>query len=119
MDFTELLVAAGAAGAALALGARRVLRSRGLDRWLPEYIRHAGRRGAPRPGEPVHLLLCVADHFEPRHDATGPDAAHARVGRWAREYPRLFGGFRDADGRPPRHSFFYPIEQYDPYELDV
>ena len=39
--------------------------------------------------------------------------------RWASEYPRLFDRFRDADGRPPRHSFFYPIEQYDAFELDA
>src|SRR5262249_25076651 len=25
--------------------------------------------------------------------------------------------FRDADGRPPRHTFFYPIEQYDAEEV--
>jgi hypothetical protein len=30
----------------------------------------------------------------------------------------LFGRFRDADGRPPRHSFFYPVEQYDPEEVE-
>ena len=36
-----------------------------------------------------------------------------------REYPRLFGAFRDADGRPPRHTFFYPMETYNPAHLDA
>src|SRR5262249_5726274 len=40
------------------------------------------------------------------------------VTRWVTEYPRQFGDFRDSDGRPPRHSFFYPIEQYDRWEVD-
>jgi hypothetical protein len=29
-------------------------------------------------------------------------------------YPRLFGEFRDSDGRKPRHTFFYPIDEYEP-----
>jgi hypothetical protein len=28
-------------------------------------------------------------------------------------YPASFGQFRDSDGRTPRHTFFYPIEDYD------
>ena len=47
------------------------------------------------------------------------DVARARVERWVREYPRALGGFRDADGRPPRHTFFYPIETYEPEHLDA
>ncbi|HVR61911.1 MAG TPA: hypothetical protein VMU50_08430 [Polyangia bacterium] len=33
---------------------------------------------------------------------------------WHQRYPALAGEFRDADGRPPRHSFFFPGEQYAP-----
>jgi hypothetical protein len=36
-----------------------------------------------------------------------------------REYPRLFGSFRDRDGRPPRHSFFFPQEKYEQEHLDA
>jgi hypothetical protein len=39
--------------------------------------------------------------------------------RWVEEYPRLFGRFRDGDGRPPRHTFFYPAEDYDPSDLEA
>ncbi len=63
-------------------------------------------------------MLCIADHFEPgwRHADAGLQAR--RVQRWVEQYPALFDGFRDADGRPPRHTFFYPIEQYRPEHLD-
>jgi hypothetical protein len=37
---------------------------------------------------------------------------------WQESYPRLVDGFRDADGLSPRHSFFYPGDQYDPRLLD-
>ena len=45
--------------------------------------------------------------------------ARERVERWVRDYPALFGDFRDSDGRPPRHTFFYPLEQYNPEHLDA
>ena len=92
----------------------RQLRRRGLNRWLLPYILETPRRRAPRRGRPIHLLLCIADHYEPCTGGASPEQADARVERWLTEYPRLFGGFRDSDGRPPRHTFFYPMEQYDP-----
>jgi hypothetical protein len=95
------------------------LRRRGLDRWLVPYILGTGRRRLPRPGEPVHLLLCLADHYEPKLGRVPPAQAGARVARWIREYPVHFGGFRDSDGRPPRHTFFYPVEEYEPEYLDA
>jgi hypothetical protein len=94
-------------------------RRRGLDRWLPSYVISAHRRRRVRPGQPVHMLLCIADHFEPRHAVSSPAAADARVQRWVEDYPRLFGGFRDSDGRPPRHTFFYPMEQYDAAHVEA
>jgi hypothetical protein len=76
------------------------------------------QRGAPGRDEPVHVLICIADHYEPKGGGATPHLARKRVERWADDYPRQLGGFRDSDGRPPRHSFFYPIEEYDPEYLD-
>ncbi len=98
---------------------RSYLRRRGLDRCLATYIREIPRRQTPPPGQPVHVLLCLADHYEPKGGRASPEVARGRVGRWVRDYPRLFGGFRDGDGRPPQHTFFYPIEEYEPEYLDA
>jgi hypothetical protein len=65
------------------------------------------------------VLLCIADHFEPKHGDVSPAVVRERLRRWAEDYPRIFSRFRDSDGRPPRHSFFYPVEQYDPVEVDT
>jgi hypothetical protein len=116
---TAALPLAVAAALAAPLLGWLLLRSRDLDRWLVPYLLRAGRRRDRRPGEPVHVLLCVADHFEPRHGGASVEAGRARVGRWVAEYPRLFGQFRDSDGRPPRHTFFYPMEQYEPAHVDA
>jgi hypothetical protein len=60
------------------------------------------------------VLFCIADHYEP--DVGGADLAEQlrRVDRWVRAYPALAARHRDADGRPPRYTFFYPAEVYQP-----
>jgi hypothetical protein len=68
---------------------------------------------------PVHVMFVLADHFEPAID---PEDGQKRVPRseqerrlewWAREYPKVVDGWRDPDGRPLVHTYFYPAEQYD------
>jgi hypothetical protein len=103
-------------GVGVAFAARQI-RRRGLHPWLVPYILQASKRRPPQRGEPVQLLLCLADHYEPKLGNASPQVASARVHRWVEDYPRLFGGFRDSDGRPPQHSFFYPIEEYEPEYL--
>jgi hypothetical protein len=94
-----------------------------LHLWIGAWIADRARRRVPHEGT-RHLLFCVCDHYEPLHgqntttahhevDAAAMDQARARVARWRQEYPR-FARFRDAEGRSPRHSFFFPGEQYDP-----
>src|SRR5579872_4307618 len=107
-------------GAAVGAGALWYgLRQRGMDRWLPSYLRDSMRRRDPRSGEEIHLLLCFADHYEPQQEKVPPPVARARVEHWVREYPRQFAPFHDSDGRSPRHTFFYPAEQYNPEYLDA
>jgi hypothetical protein len=96
------------------------LRDKHLDRWLPGWVRDRAGRGLARSFDgPRHLLFALCDHYEPlwgdADDATGS----RRVGAWRTEYPRLAEGYRDADGHHPRHSFFFPGEQYRPEYLDA
>jgi hypothetical protein len=95
------------------------LHSRGLDRWLVPYILQTSRRRRPGRDDEVHLLLCIADHFEPGWGRASPQTARERVERWLVDYPRELGAFRDSDGRPPRHTFFFPFEEYEPALLDA
>ena len=90
-------------------------------RWLAPLAARSlfPRRGADNPSGETHLILAIADHFEPDAGDVPAEVASARVEHWVREYPRAFDGFRDADGRPPRHTFFYPVETYNPDHLDA
>jgi len=83
---------------------------------LPTATFHALRPTVPGP---VHLIIAVADHFEPAID---PIDGYKRVPRveqlerletWFREYPKAVHQWRDGAGRPFVHTYFYPAEQYD------
>lgn len=96
-------------------------RKRHLQTWLPAYVGRSVRqfKRRVRADRPVHVLLCIADHFEPRWGGVSDHVADERVRTWTREFPRLFSAFRDSSGRSPRHTFFYPIDQYRPREVDA
>lgn len=95
------------------------LHRRGMLGWVGSYARSHRRRRSPAPGQTIHVLICIADHFEPQNGHVPPDQARARVEAWVQNYPRLFSQFRDSDGRPPRHTFFFPIDEYDADHLDA
>jgi hypothetical protein len=84
---------------------------------LPSYawqrLTHRTARGR------VHLIIALADHFEPssmpgRNAGYAPRAVQEeRLLNWCEEYPRNFEAYRDHDGRCFTHTYFYPAEQYD------
>jgi hypothetical protein len=86
-------------------------------RWLPSYAWQRLTRRAP-PGT-VHLIFALADHFEPsivpgNGRARAPFAEQdRRVEQWCYYYPRAVETFRDHEGQPLVHTYFYPAEQYD------
>ncbi|HEY4103185.1 MAG TPA: hypothetical protein VGM44_04810, partial [Polyangiaceae bacterium] len=89
-----------------------------FHRWLGGYARSALERlTAPRPDGPRHLLVALCDHYEPLWGRASDAKGYERVQRWLLRYPELTRNLRDADGRPPRHSFFFPGEQYRPEYL--
>ena len=94
------------------------LRNKNLHTWLPDYARHLIRRArTSQPSGPRHILFALCDHYEPLWGHAPDDVGHARVDVWAARYPQL-SEFRDSDGRPPRHGWFFPGEEYRPHFLD-
>src|SRR3954454_22887985 len=95
--------------ARLPLLAYRILRWRAFrGGWLPDHLRrHRPWDWQPLAAEgPVDLIVLVADHFEPAR-RFGDEAAVRSVRSWCAAYERLSGRHRDADGRPPQHTWFY------------
>lgn len=85
-------------------------------RWLPAYLlQRLGPRQRPK-GNPLHIMIALADHFEPSmtHEGRLADLREQedRLRGWCEEYPRAGGSWRDSDGRPFQHTYFFPAEQY-------
>ncbi len=83
--------------------------------WIGAWLKDAPRRKALRErtfSGPRHLIFATCDHYEPLHGKPSHETGRARVQRWRTDYPKLAKDLRDANGRPPRHSFFFPGEEY-------
>src|ERR1017187_7142187 len=96
---------------------KRMVQKLSYGRWLPSYAWQRLTRSTPR-GE-VHLIVALADHFEP---AIVPENGRSRapfseqerrVEHWCSQYPQAVDRWRDQEGRPLVHTYFYPAEQYD------
>ncbi|MBL9120394.1 MAG: hypothetical protein JNL80_10830 [Phycisphaerae bacterium] len=96
----------------------REIRRRNIHRWLGAAMAQpfASRR---RDDEVTDLLLCIADHYEPRWGNASDAVAQSRVAAWTEGYAAALGAFRDSDGRSPRHTFFYPIDQYEAEHVEA
>lgn len=111
------LISALVVGAALSAVAVSLLaRQRNIHLWWKDYF--FGRRQAVQ-GDPVHVLFCFVDHYEPQWGRPDYDTEVARVKRWVDDYPKLADAHGDAEGRVPQHTFFYPEEEYRPEHLQA
>jgi hypothetical protein len=91
-------------------------------RWLPSFAWQKLTRHLPKGR--LHLIFTLADHFEPGYvpgdgQARAPyDEQERRLEQWCRHLPKLVERWRDADGQPFNHTYFYPAEQYDRAVID-
>lgn len=85
---------------------------RAIDTWLIPYLRR--QRHTLPTGGIIDLIICVCDHFEPHHDAGSVHEVQSRMSEWLHHFPSLTNAYHDTAGRSPAHTFFVPIEQYDP-----
>ena len=86
---------------------------RNMHLWLPGY-RQASRRQHPPP---ARVWLTIADHYEPCWGKPPDQTARERVGIWRKMWPEIAARHQDSLGHPPRYTFFYPQEEYQPYLL--
>lgn len=98
------------------LGFYALLRSRNMQYWIASYIREKLLTG--KISEPKYVYFCLADHYEPYYGKATQQQARALVDEWIREYKTVAAAHHDSKGRSPKHSYFYPEEEYDEYVLD-
>jgi hypothetical protein len=97
---------------------RKVIRMRNMQYWLGAHLKELAGRAFRRRPPTRHVYFCFADHYEPYGGTKDQERAKRRVQQWVDEYPVIAARHRDSFGNPPKHSYFYPAEEYDPELLD-
>ena len=94
---------------------------RNVHIWLISYLRRSRhiRKVRDSVRGTKHIIFCFADHFEPYRAKASDEVAMVRAHRWVSDYEAMAGRHKDADGRPPIHTFFYPEEEYNYEILDL
>jgi len=93
---------------------------RNIGIWITAYAKQKLTRLAHRPSleRPLHVLFCFVDHYEPRWDKPPREQEDARVQYWLNNYPVYADGFTDSDGHKPKHSFFFPWDEYEAEHIE-
>ncbi len=107
---------------ALFAGVALVIYKKNINLWLGHFLKRklSGRwHKYGKSDVPTHVMFCFVDHYEPQWGKNiSIEQERARVDRWLYDYPQVASQFKDADGQPPKHSFFYPEEEYRQEHLD-
>jgi len=84
--------------------------------WLSRYPFWRAREFAGRSStKPAHIILLVANHFEP----AVTDDGLVQLEKWCRLARSTGDAVRDHDGTPFRHTNFFPAEQYERRRLEM
>ncbi len=90
-----------------------------IDIWLLSYIKQGMEGKIKRyKSEPLNVVFCCVDHFEPAWNNAGYNDEIKRIDTWMEEYPKMADKHFDCNGRHPQHTFFYPVEEYRKEHLD-
>jgi hypothetical protein len=92
-------------------------------KWLPAYLAQK-RPSADELRKQRHLIIAVADHFEPCYTGISESFKSVKeqvelVRSWAARYPDSANDWRDADGHPFKHTYFYPAEHNHPEVISL
>ena len=87
-----------------------------MEIWIASYI----RANFKKLKVPIrkHVYFCLADHYEPYFKNVEQSTARGLVDDWVKNYREVASNHCDSKGMPPKHSYFYPIEEYDEYILE-
>jgi len=75
-------------------------------------VRYSRRRPREKSAGTRHVFFTLVDHFEPYWHNRDDRVAMRRVKLWHDGYPAAVEGLADNGGNAPRHTFFYPEEEY-------
>jgi len=71
-----------------------------------EILKRKNRKS--RKHRKIHIMFCICDHFEPGTANASLSVANSRMSDLLTKYPSIARKHRDADGRHPRRTWFFP-----------
>lgn len=84
-------------------------KNHGFIYWLPYYLfRFLSKKKRVNFYSPIHLFVCIVDHFEPFNGRADYQTAIRRVKVWKKKYPEFAMRHLDYSGKPIQHTWFYP-----------
>jgi hypothetical protein len=92
---------------------------RNIEQWIYAYVKGRFASLLQKKHEASHLVFCFADHFEPFWGNATKAQALQRVRNWVQRYPEIASKYSDSTGIHPKHTFFYPEEQYDSEVIEL
>lgn len=86
---------------------------RNVHIWIPSYIKQL-LLSSPRSrrAEGSHIIFSFVDHFEPLWSGANEEIGRLRILRWIESYESEAESYRDCDCRVPRHTYFFPLDEY-------
>jgi hypothetical protein len=87
--------------------------SKNIHLWLPGYIKSLLTPKDKFGYSIKDIIFVITDHFEPFGEKN-----RNVIDFWEKEYPKFAESFCDSDGYPPQHTWFFPIELYEPEILE-
>jgi len=88
---------------------RFLMRKQQLSPWVFSYLKDLIKnKEKPDSQKPIHIYLCICDHFEPGTGGVDPKQERDRVTRWVENYSKLANKHKDANGNVPQHTWFFP-----------
>ena len=95
-----------------------IVKKKKMQSWLWNYTK-SRFSSKPTVNGTTHVMFCFVDHYEPQwKNKDNIELERQRVDRWMVDYPKMASQFTDADGNHPKHSFFFPEEEYRKEHLD-
>ena len=70
-----------------------------------------------RNKQPVHVIFCMIDHYEPGTENVGAAVAKERLDRLLTDFPALADKHRDSAGLRPKRTWFFPPHYHYGYLL--
>lgn len=75
-----------------------------LIKWIIRYVRMYWQKKE----NPIHLLFCMIDHYEPGTGKVSKEEEIKRVDELIARYPKLVAGHQDFYGNLPKRTWFFP-----------